>query len=152
MKKIIEIYTDGSCLGNQNNGLQAGGWAALLILKENGAVKHQKLIKGCSKQTTNNQMELTALIKALKELKESAKKYEIKVYTDSQYLIGGLVKWRESWEYRNFKGVKNSDLWKELFELYDKFNIKIEHVKAHSGHKENEIVDKEARKQAKLCK
>lgn len=148
----IEIYTDGSCLGNQNKGLQPGGWAALLILKENNTIKHQKLIKGCSKETTNNQMEITALIKALKELKNSAKKYKIIIYTDSQYVIGGLTKWRESWEYRNFRGVKNADLWKELFEIYDKFNIEIKHVKAHSGHKENEIVDKEARTQAKNCK
>jgi len=149
--KVIEIYTDGSCLGNQNAGGQKGGWAAILLLKNNDKIIYEKVLSGCNKSTTNNQMELTALIKALEELKESAKKYKIIVYTDSQYVIGGLTQWRDSWEYRNFRGVKNSELWKKLFELWDKYNIEIKHIKAHSGHKENERVDKIARDRAIKC-
>ncbi len=149
--KTIEIYTDGSCLGNQNAGGQKGGWAALLILKNGSVVQHEKMISGCSKSTTNNQMEITAVIKALQELKDSAKNYKIIIYSDSQYVINGLTKWRESWEYRNFRGVKNEDLWKELIKEFDRYKPELKHVKAHNGHPENERVDKEAREKATKC-
>ncbi len=149
--KWIEIYTDGSCLGNQNQGGQKGGWAAFLILKSSNKIIHEKMISGCAKSTTNNQMEITAVLKALKELKNSAKNYKITIYTDSQYVIDGLTTWRHSWEYRNFRGVKNKELWKSLFDLYDKYDIEMKHVKAHNGHPENEKVDKEARRQAQSC-
>ena len=150
-KDIVEIYTDGSCLDNQSNGGQRGGWAALLILKINNTVSKEKMISGCSKETTNNQMEITAVIKALEELKSSAKNYNITIYTDSQYVIGGSTNWKDSWMYRNYRGVKNADLWKRLHHLIDEYNPNFQHVKAHNGHPENERVDKEARLKASRC-
>jgi len=148
--KII-IYTDGSCLGNPGKG----GWAAKIMLEKNGALTHTKIISGCSKQSTNNIMELTAVIKALQALKPSAKNYKIEIYTDSQYVQKGLMQWRESWQYRNFKGVKNSDLWKELINAYEKFEhqgkISIHYVKAHDINEHNNEVDKIAREKASKC-
>jgi len=154
MDKII-IYTDGSCLGNPGKG----GWAAKLMIEKNGKLSsipaHIKFISGCSKHSTNNIMELTAVLKALKELKTSAKNYIVEIYTDSQYVQKGLTQWRDSWEYRNFKGVKNSDLWKELIDLYSEFEkktkISIHYVKAHDVNQHNNEVDKLAREKATKC-
>ena len=148
MKKIV-IYTDGSCINNPGKG----GWATQFLLYKNNKLTYSKLISGCSKHSTNNIMELTAVIEALKQLKPNAKNYTIEIFSDSEYVINGLTKYRDSWEYRNFKGVKNSELWKKLFDLYDNYkNITIKHVRAHNGDKYNEIVDKEAKKAAINCK
>jgi ribonuclease HI len=107
MSETIEIYTDGACLGNPGRG----GWGAILIYKEN-----QKKIKGGEKETTNNRMELRAVIEALRMLKKSAK---INLYTDSTYVKDGITKWihgwkKNGWRTANRKPVKNSDLWQEL--------------------------------------
>jgi len=148
----IRIYADGSCLGNPGKG----GWAALLQFFVHGVKRAEKMISGCSKETTNNKMELQALIEAFKALKkDKVKNYKIEIYLDSQYVLKSLTEWRESWEYRNFRGVKNSELMKELFNLYDIYNknndIKCHWVKGHSGHPENDKVDKEANNKAKQC-
>jgi len=151
----IRIIADGSCLGNPGKG----GWAALLQFLSQGRVKAEKELSGCSKSTTNNQMELKAVIEALKALKDSAKNYPIEIYVDSQYVQNGLTDWRESWEYRNFRGVKNADLWKELYEKVDQYkNISIIYVKAHTKdsknseiEKLNNKVDRLARDKAKNC-
>ena len=151
----IRIIADGSCLGNPGKG----GWAALLQFLSQGRIKAEKELSGCLKSTTNNQMELKAVIEALKALKNSAKNYPIEIYVDSQYVQNGLTQWRDSWEYRNFRGVKNAELWKELFEITDKYkNISINYVQAHTKNSKNsEIeklnnrVDKIARDKAKNC-
>ena len=151
----IRIIADGSCLGNPGKG----GWAAILQFLSQGKIKAEKRLSGCKKETTNNQMELTAVIEALKALKLNANNYPIEIYVDSQYVQNGLTQWRDSWEYRNFRGVKNAELWKELYNLADKYNqISITYVKAHTKNSDNtEIeklnneVDKLARTKAKNC-
>lgn len=134
----IEIYTDGSCLGNPGRG----GWGAILIWGD-----HQKKISGGKKETTNNQMELQAVIEGLKALKKPS---EIIIYTDSQYVKNGITEWIKKWQMNgwktaNRKPVKNMELWQELGLEVDKHKIKWQWVKAHNGNKYNEMVDELAR-------
>jgi len=135
MKKI-EIFTDGSSLGNPG----PGGWCAILRYKEK-----EKIISGGENYTTNNKMELTAVIEALKALKEPC---EIELYSDSTYVLKGINEWLNNWIKKNFKNVKNPELWKEFLEISKPHKIHINWVKGHSGHKENEICDKIAKKEA----
>lgn len=133
-KKHILIYTDGACKGNPG----PGGWAALLKWKD-----HEKEIFGGVEETTNNRMELIAVIEALKVLKESC---QIDVYTDSQYVKKGITEWIEGWQERGWKNaskkaVKNQDLWEELNSLSKVHTIQWHWVKGHAGHPENERVD-----------
>tara|TARA_X000000950_G_C13768530_1_gene599927 strand:+ start:557 stop:988 length:432 start_codon:yes stop_codon:yes gene_type:complete len=133
MKTVI-IYTDGACRGNPGQG----GWGALI--KYGDSVKE---IYGADVLTTNNKMELTAAIKALKEIKEPS---EIIIYTDSKYVLQGIEEWIHNWKKRgwlgaNKKPVKNKELWKELDELRDKHTIKWNWVKGHSGDPGNETAD-----------
>jgi ribonuclease HI len=139
MKKI-EIFTDGSCLGNPGEG----GWCAILRYKEN-----EKVLSGAEKNTTNNRMELTAVIKALKALKEPC---EIELYSDSTYVLRGLNEWLNNWIKKDFKNVKNIDLWKEYVKISKPHKIHIHWIKGHSGHRENEICDKIAKEEAKKLK
>jgi len=134
--KQIEIFTDGSSLGNPG----AGGWCAILRYKGN-----EKIISGGENYTTNNKMELTAVIEALKALKEPC---EIELYSDSTYVLKGINEWLKNWVKKNFKNVKNPELWKEFLEVSKPHKIHINWVKGHSGHKENEICDKIAKKEA----
>jgi len=134
--KKIDIFTDGSCLGNPG----AGGWCAILRYKG-----HEKILKGGEKQTTNNRMELLAVIKALEALKEPC---EIDLYSDSTYVLKGLNEWLEGWIKKDFKKVKNVDLWKKYLDVSKKHKININWVKGHSGHTENEICDKIAKEEA----
>jgi len=134
--KHIEIFTDGSSLGNPG----PGGWCAILRYK-----KHEKIIQGGEKNTTNNKMELTAVLEALKILKEPCK---IDLYSDSTYVLKGINEWLENWVKKNFKNVKNKELWKELYVLKNRHLIHIHWIKGHSGHKENEICDKIAKEEA----
>jgi ribonuclease HI len=140
---MIKIYTDGSCLGNPG----FGGWAAIIFFND----KKIK-IKGKKKNTTNNQMELMAPIKALKKIPVGEK---VQIYTDSKYVKMGITEWIESWKKNNWKTsskkkVKNKDLWKELDYLSRKHQIKWLWVKGHSGDITNEEVDQLARKAANL--
>ena len=135
MKKI-EIFTDGSSLGNPG----AGGWCALLRYKEK-----EKIISGGEEYTTNNKMELTAVIEALKILKEPC---EIELFSDSTYVLKGINEWLEGWVKKNFKNVKNTELWKKFLEVSKPHKIHINWIKGHSGHKENEICDKIAKREA----
>jgi ribonuclease HI len=139
MKKI-EIFTDGSCLGNPGNG----GWCAILRYGE-----HEKILSGNEANTTNNRMELTAVIKALEALKEPC---EIELYSDSTYVLKGLNEWLSNWIKKDFKKVKNVDLWKKYIEVSKPHKIHINWVKGHSGHKENEICDKIAKEEAEKLK
>ena len=136
MMKDIDIFTDGSCLGNPG----IGGWAYILKYKD-----HIKKESGACKDTTNNQMELTAIIKALKALKTPC---NINLYTDSNLMVQSINLWLEGWIKNNFKGKKNINLWKEYIDISKDHKIKAIWIKAHNGHKENEECDKMAREAA----
>ena len=140
---MIKIYTDGSCLGNPGDG----GWAAIII---KDGVKIQ--IKGNQKNTTNNQMELFAPIKALKKIPKGSK---VQIFTDSKYVKSGITEWIHSWKKNGWKTankqpVKNKELWTELDLLTNEFEIKWSWVKAHSTDKLNNEVDLIAREAANL--
>ena len=130
----IEIYTDGACSGNPG----PGGWGAVLLYKE-----HKKEISGHEDNTTNNRMEIRAVIEALKLLKKPS---EITIYTDSKYVMDGITKWifnwkKNSWRTANKKPVKNSDLWQEIDSETSKHQIEWIWVKGHDGNHYNEIAD-----------
>jgi ribonuclease HI len=131
---MIEIYTDGACRGNPG----PGGWAALLIMGEN-----QKELNGAEGLTTNNRMELTAVIRALQALKRPV---QARVYTDSEYVRRGITEWVQGWKLRGWrtadkKPVKNQDLWQQLDELAAGHQLEWRWVKGHSGVPGNERVD-----------
>ena len=138
---MIKIYTDGSCIGNPGNG----GWAAIII---KDGKKTQ--IKGIKKNTTNNQMELLAPIKALNKISKGCK---VQIFTDSQYVKTGITEWihqwkKNGWKTANKKNVKNKELWTELDILSKEYDIKWSWVKAHSTDKLNNEVDLIAREAA----
>ena len=134
--KHVDIFTDGACSGNPG----PGGWGA--ILRYNGT---EKELSGGEKNTTNNRMELTAVIEALKCLKEVC---EVTLVTDSKYVADGLGKgWAESWKKNGWKKsdrkpALNPDLWDELLTLYHKHNVEIQWIKGHTSHPENERCDR----------
>lgn len=145
MAARIEIFTDGACSGNPG----IGGWGALLRYKD-----IEKELSGGEQNTTNNRMELTAVIEALKALKTVC---NITLYTDSKYVMCGITEWLENWKKNSWKtankksDVKNVDLWQQLDELIKKHEIRWVWVKGHNGHAENERVDTLARNEvAKL--
>ena len=135
----IEIFTDGACSGNPG----IGGWGALLRYKD-----IEKELSGGEKNTTNNRMELTAVIEALKALKTTC---NITIYTDSKYVMSGITEWLENWKKNSWKtsnkknDVKNIDLWQQLDKLIRQHEIRWVWVKGHNGHIENERVDTLAR-------
>ncbi len=140
---MIKIYTDGSCIGNPGKG----GWAAIII---NGGKKTE--IKGSKKDTTNNQMELLAPIKALKKIPKGSK---VQIFTDSKYVKSGITEWINNWKKNGWKTagkqkVKNKDLWVELDILANEFDIKWSWVKGHSTDKLNNEVDLIARSATNL--
>ncbi len=131
---MIEIFTDGACRGNPG----PGGWGVLLR-----AGKHEKELWGGEAHTTNNRMEMTAVIEALKALKRPS---EVVLTTDSQYVRKGITEWIEGWKRKNWKTaakkpVKNAELWQEIDALAAHHTIDWRWVKGHSGHSENERVD-----------
>ena len=134
MKKLL-IYTDGACSGNPG----PGGWGAILMYKD---VK--KEISGAEKNTTNNIMEMTAVIEALKMLKESC---DVTIYSDSAYVVNTFEKgWLEKWKKNNWKtsgkdDVKNKELWEALDELIQKHNVEFIKVKGHSDNEYNNRCD-----------
>ncbi|MCH2477377.1 MAG: ribonuclease HI [Gammaproteobacteria bacterium] len=132
--KQVEIYTDGACRGNPG----PGGWGALL--RSNG---HEKELCGGQLDTTNNQMELLAAIKALESLKEPCK---IDLFTDSKYVKNGITQWIINWKTNGFKNAKkkpvlNAELWIRLDTLVSEHDINWLWVKGHSGHIDNERAD-----------
>ena len=131
---MIKIYTDGSCLGNPGNG----GWAAIIIDD-----KKKIQIKGSKKDTTNNQMELIAPIKALKKIPKGS---NVQIFTDSKYVKSGITEWINNWKKNGWKTaskqpVKNKDLWTELDQMTNEFQIKWSWVKGHSTDVLNNEVD-----------
>ena len=138
---MIKVYTDGSCMGNPG----PGGWAAVIL---NG--NKQSIISGKKKNTTNNQMELMAAIKALIFF---PKKQKIRIYTDSKYVKEGITNWinvwkKNNWKTANKKKVKNIELWLKLKTLSNFHDIEWRWVKGHSGNPMNNMVDKLAKKAA----
>ena len=139
----VEIFTDGACSGNPG----AGGWGAILRYGST-----EKELSGGDTETTNNRMELTAVIESLKALK---KECSVILYTDSRYVMDGVTKWMPNWVQNGWRTsnkktpVKNIDLWQSLESLLQKHKIKWVWVKGHNGHPENERVDRIARDQAK---
>ncbi|MCU0761179.1 MAG: ribonuclease HI [Steroidobacteraceae bacterium] len=132
---VVEIYTDGACRGNPG----PGGWAATLQVGE-----HLREISGAEAQTTNNRMELTAVIRALEALKRPVK---ARIHTDSEYVRRGITEWLPSWKRRDWrtadkKPVKNRDLWERLDGLAASHEIEWRWVPGHAGVPGNERVDR----------
>ena len=139
VERIVVIYADGACKGNPG----PGGWGVLL--RTGG---REKEMCGGEAQTTNNRMELSAVIEGLLSLKERAK---VRVYTDSQYVQKGISEWIHNWKRRgwltaNRKPVKNADLWRRLDEVARGHQVEWFWVKGHAGHPENERADALANK------
>ncbi len=143
--KHVDIYTDGACSGNPG----IGGWSAILFYKGNS-----KEISGFDKETTNNRMEVFAIIQALKQLKE---KCEVTVYSDSAYAVeainqGWLEKWhKNNWRTSDKKDVKNRDLWCDLTIQLAKHEVSFIKVKGHSDNEFNNKCDEMARNAIKKC-
>jgi ribonuclease HI len=139
LSKTIDIYTDGACRGNPG----PGGWGALLV-----AGRHEKRMHGGEPETTNNRMELTAVIEALNALRGSRK---VRVHTDSTYVKNGITEWMANWKKRGWKTaakkpVKNQDLWVALDEAAARHDVAWYWVKGHAGHPGNEEADALANK------
>ena len=138
---MIKVYTDGSCLENPGKG----GWAAIII-NDSGRIE----IKGSKDNTTNNQMELTAPIMALKKIPQGSK---VQIFTDSKYVKSGITEWIHNWKKNGWKTadkkeVKNKNLWTKLDDLSNAFDIEWIWVKAHSNNELNNEVDLLARSSA----
>lgn len=135
----VTIFTDGACSGNPG----PGGWGALLMYGE-----HEKELCGGEDETTNNRMELQAAIEALNALKRPC---EIDLYTDSQYVKGGITGWIHGWKKNGWKTaakkpVKNAELWQDLDEALKRHTVQWHWVKGHAGHEGNERADELARR------
>lgn len=134
--KRVTLFCVGSSLGNPGSG----GWCGILRYGE-----HEKILSGGTQRATNNQMELTALIRGLEALKEPC---EVLVVCDSKYVLDGLSKWLPNWIRRDFKNVKNPELWRLYLKVSKPHKIEVQWVRGHSGHLENEICDKIAKEEA----
>ncbi len=139
MSKIIEIFTDGACRGNPG----PGGWGALLRYGT-----REKELYGGERDTTNNRMEMTAVVEAVSALKAPS---VLRITTDSTYVLKGITEWLPGWKKKNWKTaagkpVKNVDLWQKLDEQLAAHDVEWKWVKGHAGHTENERVDALANK------
>ena len=140
----MEIYADGACSGNPG----PGGYGTILKWG-----KETKEFSGCDFDTTNNRMEMKAVIKALSQLRRPC---EVHVFTDSKYVVKGMTEWMAGWIKRNWlnsqkKPVLNRDLWEELLRLSDQHQIQWHWIRGHNGHLENERCDQMARDAIKNC-
>ncbi|MBW1668438.1 MAG: ribonuclease HI [Deltaproteobacteria bacterium] len=143
-QQIVQIFADGACSGNPG----PGGYGA--ILKYGDKVKE---ISGCSPRTTNNRMEMMAVIESLKLIKKPS---DIVIITDSNYVVKGMTDWVNGWRKKGWlnsrkKPVLNRDLWQEILKLSKPHNIEWKWIKGHNGHKENERCDELARKAIVKC-
>jgi ribonuclease HI len=132
MNEVVKVYTDGSCLSNPG----PGGWGVVIKFRDK-----TKELSGGEKFTTNNRMELLAVIEALEAIKST--KYTLEVYSDSKYVVDSISKgWVFNWAKKhNFGGKKNEDLWRRFLKVYPNFSINFNWVKGHNGHPENERCD-----------
>ena len=135
---FVEVYTDGACSGNPG----PGGWAAILRYG-----RHEKVITGQEKETTNNRMEITAALEALRTLTKPSR---VRLHTDSSYLLNGATSWLNDWKKRDWKRkhgkLQNIDLWKEMDVELSKHQVEWVWVKGHAGEPMNERVDALARR------
>jgi ribonuclease HI len=134
MTQIVELFSDGACKGNPG----PGGWGVVLRYGD-----HEKRLYGGERDTTNNRMELIAVIQGLQELKRASR---VMVTTDSQYVKNGITKWihgwkRNGWKTAARKQVKNADLWQTLDSEVNKHEVEWQWVKGHAGHPGNELAD-----------
>ena len=132
--RVVEVYSDGACRGNPG----PGGWGVLMRF-----AKKEKELWGGEEATTNNRMELTAVIRALEALKRPSR---VRVYTDSQYVQKGISEWIRAWKKRGWrtadrKPVKNAELWRELDALAAQHRVEWHWVKGHNGHPGNDRAD-----------
>ena len=139
----IKAYTDGACSGNPG----PGGWGVLLLAKQDDNIIKTRSLSGGAAETTNNQMELTAVIMALEALDKPSK---ITIVTDSSYVKDGITKWifgwkKNGWKTSAKKAVKNEELWKRLEKATKQHDVNWEWIKGHAGHIENEQADELAR-------
>ncbi|MBN1103362.1 MAG: ribonuclease HI [Deltaproteobacteria bacterium] len=140
----VEIFADGACSGNPG----PGGYGAILRYGE-----EMKELSGCERQTTNNRMEMTAIIEAFRRLKRPCR---VRVVTDSNYVVKGMTEWlprwvRKDWMTADKKPVLNRDLWETLRDLCDRHRVEWKWIKGHSGHPENERCDRMAREAIRRC-
>lgn len=141
----LYIWTDGSSKPNPGKG----GWGAYIIYTDNNSIFENYHILGGIDKSTNNEMELTAVYRALlfiKSIPTITVSSKIYVYSDSTYVINGIVSWRSKWESNNFQlstgaEVSHKELWKSIYKIYDKYDIKISHVKAHGDCPGNNLAD-----------
>ena len=139
--RTVELYTDGACSGNPG----PGGWGAILVFIDRMGVRNEKELSGGEESTTNNRMELTAVIAGLEALKETC---EVHLTSDSRYVIDGLTKgWARSWRAHGWikadkKPALNADLWERLLDLTETHRMRYEWVKGHEGHPYNERCDR----------
>ena len=143
-RQIVEIFTDGACSGNPG----PGGYGAILKYGE-----VTKEISGCHKNTTNNRMELMAVIEALRQIKRPSK---VRVFSDSTYIVKGMTEWLPGWIRRKWinskkQPVLNRDLWENLLKISQPHDIEWVWLKGHMGHKENERCDELARNAIRQC-
>lgn len=132
--KHVEIYTDGACSGNPG----PGGWGT--IMRWNG---HEKELSGGETETTNNRMELLAVIRGLEAL---TRRCRVDLYTDSQYVQKGVTEWMQGWKKKGWPDrIKNQDLWQQLDQQLARHDVKMHWVRGHDGHPENERADALAR-------
>ena len=146
----LYAYTDGACSGNPG----PGGWGVLMFAKDGETVLKSRDLSGGAADTTNNQMELMAVIKGLQAL---SKDCEVAIYTDSKYVLDGFTKWLDGWKARGWKKsdkkpVLNKELWVDLDKAALNHELSWTWVKGHSGHDENERVDDQARLEAENMK
>lgn len=144
-RPFVEIFTDGACSGNPG----VGGYGVILRCGD-----REKELSGCDPETTNNRMELTAVITALEALKKPCR---VKVMTDSNYVVQGITTWIHAWIRNNWKNsqkqqILNRDLWERLFQLSCSHEVQWEWIRGHSNHPENERCDALARDSVVKCK
>ena len=138
--KQVTLFCDGSSLGNPG----PGGYGGILRFG-----KYEKEYGGSAAETTNNKMELRGVIEGLKMLKEPC---DVQIVSDSSYVVKGINEWLENWKKKEFKKVKNPDLWKEYVKVSQPHRIRAVWVRGHDGHEENERCDKIAKEYAKKAK
>ncbi len=138
--KPVQLFTDGSALGNPG----PGGWCAILRYGDK-----ERTLKGREAHTTNNRMELLAVIEALKVLKEPC---EVTLFSDSTYVVRGINEWLAGWRKRNFARVKNPDLWQAYEVCAHPHRVEANWVRGHDGHAENERCDAIARAEAEAVR
>ncbi len=134
--KQVHLFSDGSSLGNPGRG----GYCAILRYQDK-----EKIISGAQNDATNNQMELKAVIEGLKALKEPC---SVEIVSDSSYVVKGINEWLDGWVKKDFKKVKNPQLWREYLEVAKPHKIRATWVRGHAGHAENEKCDRIAKEEA----